>query len=111
GALRDLGGQPAVTALARLARENPSLAIRREAVVTLAALNLGAAVPEIISVLKATTTEADAQALWRALLAIRGAGARLATEVPKSDLPALVARAGVRPAREGGQNDALVSAL
>ena len=110
-ALRDLGGADIIAALTRLVRENPSPAIRREAVVTLAGLNLTTALPEILAVLKQTTAEVDAQALWRSLLAIRGAGARLATEVPQAKLPAPVALAGLRPAREGGQNGALVAAL
>ena len=110
-ALRDLGGAEIIAALTRFARENPSPAVRREAVVTLAALNLTAALPEVLVVLKDTTAEVDAAALWRSLLAIRGAGARLATEVPQANLPVPVAQAGLRPAREGGQNGALVAAL
>jgi len=61
--------------------------------------------------LKATTDEVEAQALWRALLSIRGVSARLAAELPKTELPREVARAGLRPAREGTQHQALVPEL
>ncbi|MBI5772059.1 MAG: c-type cytochrome [Verrucomicrobia bacterium] len=110
-ALRELGGQSVIAELARLAREHPAAPVRREAAVALTSLNLARGITEAISVLKSLTDEAEATTLWRGLLAIRGAGARLAAEVPKASLPPLAARAGLRPAREGGQNDALVAAL
>jgi putative heme-binding domain-containing protein len=109
--LRDLGGAPVIAELRRLARESATPAVRREAVVALAGTDLAQALPDIFNVLTATTAEADATALWRALLSIRNAGTRLAAEVPKTKLPAEVARSGLRPAREGGQNQALVQAL
>jgi putative heme-binding domain-containing protein len=49
--------------------------------------------------------------LWRALLSIRGVSAKLATELAKTELPREVARAGLRPAREGNQHQALVPVL
>jgi putative heme-binding domain-containing protein len=110
-ALRELGGQPVINELARLAREHAAPPVRREAAVAVASLNLARGLTEALAVLKSLTNEAEATALWRGLLAIRGAGARLATEVPKAALTPLAARAGLRPAREGGQNDALVAAL
>ncbi len=109
--LRELGGAPVVAELRRLAREAPAPALRREAVVALAGTDLPRALPDFFQVLAATTAEADATALWRALLSIRGAGPRLAAEIPRAKLPAAAARAGLRPAREGGQNQALVQAL
>jgi putative heme-binding domain-containing protein len=109
--LRELGGAPVIAELQRLARESATPAVRREAVVALAGTDLPQALPDIFNVLAATTAEADATALWRSLLSIRNAGTRLAAEVPKTKLPKEVARAGLRPAREGGQNQALVQAL
>ena len=109
--LRDLGGAPVIAELRRFARESATPAVRREAVVALAGTDLAQALPDIFKVLASTTAEADATALWRALLSIRNAGTRLAAEVPKNKLPVEVARAGLRPAREGGQNQALVQAL
>ena len=109
--LRELGGAPVIAELRRLARDSATPSVRREAVVALAGTDLPQALPDIFNVLAATTAEADATALWRSLLSIRGAGPRLAAEVPKNKFPAEVARAGLRPAREGGQNQALVQAL
>ena len=109
--LRELGGAPVIAELQRLARDSATPAVRREAVVALAGTDLPQALPDIFNVLAATTAEADATALWRSLLSIRGAGPRLAAEIPKNKLPPHVARAGLRPAREGGQNQSLVQAL
>ncbi len=109
-ALRDIGGAGVIKELQRLAADG-DLSVRREATLTLAALELPSALPSIIAVLKATTDEAQAQNLWRALLGIRGVSARLAIELPKTELPREVARAGLRPAREGNQHQALVPVL
>lgn len=110
-ALRDIGGPGVVNDLKKLANAAPTPEIRREAVVAFAGLNFNFALPEIIATLKETTNDAEAGALWRALLGIKGAAAKLATELPKSGLPAATAKAGLRPAREGNQNPALVQAL
>ena len=111
GALRELGGATVIAELRTLSRSAASPAIQREAVVALAGVDLTAAMPDVLRVLAATTVEADAQALWRALLAVKGASPRLAAELPKAKLPPAVAKAGLRPAREGGQNQPLVQAL
>jgi putative heme-binding domain-containing protein len=111
GALRELGGAAVIAELRKLSRGAASSAIQREAVVALAGVDLAAAMPDVLAVLAATTVEADAQALWRALLGVNGASVRLARELPKATLPAAVAKAGLRPAREGGQNQPLVQAL
>ena len=110
-ALREIGGAGTVKALKELAGRAPSPVVRRETVLALASLDLAAALPDVIATLKATTGEADAQALWRGLLAIRGAAARLAVELTKAGVSKEVALAGLRPAREGSQNQALVTAL
>ena len=111
GTLRELGGAAVVAELQTLARAPADPAIRREAVVALAGVDLGAAMPDVLAVLAATTGEGDAQALWRALLAVKGAAVRLAAQLPGAKLPGVVAKAGLRPAREGGQNQPLVQAL
>ena len=112
-ALRDIGGNAVVSALTKLVAADSSVSpeVRREAVVVLAALNANAALPAVVATLRATTGEAEAQALWRALLGIRGFSAKLAAELPKAELPAAAARAGLRPAREGTQHQALVPVL
>ncbi len=111
GGLRELGGAKVIAELRTLSREAAAPAIRREAVVALAGIDLGAAMPEVLTVLAATTVDAEAQALWRVLLSVKGASARLAAALPKAKLPVAVAKAGLRPAREGGQNQPLVQAL
>ena len=58
-----------------------------------------------MEVLTATTGEADALALWRSLLTIKGAAPALAKALPKSGIPTTVAKAGLRAAREGGRNE------
>ncbi len=112
-ALRDIGGNTVVAALTKLVAADSPVPpeVRREAVVVLAALNANAALPAVIATLRATTGEAEAQALWRGLLGIRGFSAKLAAELPKTDLPSAAARAGLRPAREGTQHQALVPVL
>ncbi len=109
-ALRDMGGASVEAELKALAASS-SAEIRREAVITLAGLSLPTAMPDVLAVLETTTNEAEAQALWRALLSIRGVSARLAIELPKTEIPQAVARAGLRPAREGTQHQALVPVL
>jgi putative heme-binding domain-containing protein len=64
-----------------------------------------------LAVLQATTDETQAQALWRSLLGIRGVSARLARELETTQIPRESARAGLRPAREGNQHEALVAVL
>lgn len=110
-ALRDIGGTPVIAALKHLAGEGSPPAVRREAVVALAGLELPSAVPSLLAVLRATTEDAQAQALWRSLLGIRGVSARLARELETNPIPRETARAGLRPAREGTQHQALVAVL
>jgi putative heme-binding domain-containing protein len=110
-ALREIGGVGVIADLKKLVGAAASPQVRREAVVVLAGLDLHAAMPEVIAVLKATTDEADALPLWRGLLGIRGASGKLAADLPKAGLSPAVARAGLRPAREGNQNQPLVQAL
>jgi putative heme-binding domain-containing protein len=110
-ALREVGGSSVAKELKPLAATSPSLEIRREAVVVLAGLDWPAALPEIMTLLKTTTAEAEVVALWRGLLGVRGAAGKLATELTKTGLPKAVALAGLRPARDGNQNQALVQTL
>ena len=110
-ALRNIGGSGIIADLKHLAGTAASPEIQREAVSTLAGLDFPAALPEILATLKATTQEAEALALWRALLGIRNAGAKLAPELPQSGLSPETARAGLRIAREGNQNSLLVPVL
>ena len=110
-ALREIGGEQVTTGLKYLIGQASSPAIRREAVVTLALLNLPAALPEILAVLQKATAPAEAQLLWRGLLGINGADNLLAQELPKTALSVEAAREGLRFAREGNQHPALVQTL
>ena len=103
--IRDIGGAEAAKGLIELAGPNSDLPIRAQAVTTLAALDLRRAAPFAVEVLTATTSENEALGLWRALLGIRGAAGELAHALPKSGLPAVTAKTGLRVAREGGRNE------
>jgi putative heme-binding domain-containing protein len=111
-ALREIGGRNAIEALTPLAAKDQPLEIRRAAVIALAALNLNRSVPEIVDVLISTTAEAEALSLWRSLLNVRGAGLVIARGLPKTGLPNVTARTGLRVAQEGGRRETeLVGAL
>ncbi len=103
--LRDIGGQGAIDSLTPLTAKGVDANTRRTAVTTLAALKLDKALPPAMELLSESTSEADALALWRSLLNIKGAAPAIAKALPKSGLPQPVAKAGLRAAREGGRNE------
>lgn len=103
--LRDIGGQGAIDTLTPLTAKGTDAAIRRQAVLALAAIKLDRAVPAAVEVLNESATEADALALWRSLLSIKGAAPAFAKALPKAGIPEPVAKAGLRAAREGGRNE------
>jgi putative heme-binding domain-containing protein len=111
-ALRDIGNKGDVVARLRELATRGDLQVRRRAAATLAAIDLGAGVPQVMDVLREMTSEEDALALWREVLTVRGAGAALARAVPKASLPELAMKSGLRAAREGARSEAdLVIAL
>jgi len=110
-ALRDIGGADVIAALKALSGAKTEASVRRDAAVTLAGLNFEAAAPDVLDVLKTTRDESQSQALWRALLSIKGVGTALADLPATAELPAEVARAGLRPAREGDRYQALAAVL
>jgi len=111
-ALRDMGAQgPVINGLKNLTATTQPAEIRRQAVVVFAGLNFNNAQPAIIETLKATTNDAEAQALWRSLLGIRGAADKLAGALANVELSKSTALVGLRVAREGAQNQALVPVL
>ncbi|HUS34022.1 MAG TPA: PVC-type heme-binding CxxCH protein [Verrucomicrobiae bacterium] len=103
--LREIGGSNALKGLAELSGPNADLSVRQQAVVTLAALDLKQALPLAIEALSATENENEAMNLWRQLLGIKGAAPSLAQALPKSGLPHVMAKTGLRVAREGGRNE------
>jgi putative heme-binding domain-containing protein len=110
-ALRAMNGEEALKGLRDLTREQGSAAVRRKAAATLAAIDLPGSWNDISPVLLSSDKEADALALWRALLAGKDAPNQLAGLVPKN-LPQPIAAAGLRAARETGRKGApLVAAL
>jgi putative heme-binding domain-containing protein len=104
-ALREIGGKSAIGALEPLASQEQPPAIRRQAVLTLAALDLEKATRPATEILMVMTNEPSARDFWRTLLAVKGAGPAMAKALPKTGLPAAMAKAGLRVAREGGRNE------
>ena len=96
-ALRELGGTETIAGLQRLAGKESPEPIRRQAVLTLAALDLDKAIAPAVEVLLGITSESEAADFWRSLLSIKGASTLLARALPKTGLPAAMAKAG--PAR------------
>lgn len=102
--LREIGGQPVVSELPNIIKDTDSRTVRREAVVTFAALDMQRALPQVIALLNDVKIEAEGLDIWRELLAIKGAGEAIAKTLPKTGLSVPMAKAGVRAAREGGRN-------
>jgi putative heme-binding domain-containing protein len=103
--LREIGGKAAITALEPLTSKEQPLAVRRQAVLTLAALDLDEATRPATEILMEMTNEPNARDFWRLLLNTKGAGPAMARALPKTGLPAAMAKAGLRAAREGGRNE------
>lgn len=102
--LRELGGKDAVSALRSLTKDQSS-SIRRRAAAALAANDLNNSTPQILEVASSLTNEDEALSLWRSLLGVRGASSALTKALATNTLPEVVAKAGVRVAREGGRNE------
>ena len=111
-ALRAIGGQPVITGLQSLATSASDDSVRREAVLALAALDLDLSKQPMLAALGELKKESEALDFWRSLLGIKGVSAMLAKALPKNGLSAVMAKAGLRVAREGGRNEPdLVMAL
>lgn len=102
--LRVLGGPGALEALTTLtASKDPS--IQRKAAAGLAALDIGKSIPVLVTLVRSPMPDADAVAFWRAILPAKGAGKAIASALPESGINPVVARAGMRVAREGGRSE------
>lgn len=111
-ALREIGGKDVIAQLPPIIKETDSRTVRRQAVVTYAALDMEHATPDVLTLLDEIKIEAESADLWRSLLGIKGAGEAIAKALPKSGLSTAMARGGLRAAREGGRNEPeLVMAL
>jgi len=111
-AIRDIGGPATTTTLVGITRDHAAnVFARNRAAIVLAAQDLPTHAADVIARLQASPTDAAATQLWRSLLGIKNAGAVLAEKLLASPVSSTVARAGLRPAREGNQNEALVRVL
>jgi putative heme-binding domain-containing protein len=103
--LREIGGKAAISALEPLTSKEQLPAIRRQAVLALAAIDLEKATRPATEMLMEMTNESNARDFWRVLLSVKGAGPAMARALPKTGLPPAMAKAGLRTAREGGRNE------
>lgn len=110
-ALREIGDDEALAALRALAGPQSSLDVRRDAVVALATIDFKSVSGRIVTVLAETRDPAQSEALWRALLGIKGVGKALPALLASTTLPVDVAKAGLRPSREGGRYPELADLL
>ena len=106
-ALRALGGPVAQKTLEALCAAGPSFAIRRAALVALAAQKFPAAAPHLASVLRDAPNDNEALATWRQLLAVQGAVGALEKQFSDAawakELPQPVLVAAFRASREAGR--------
>ena len=110
--LRKIGGVEAIATLQPWTRHGEPMERRRPAVLALAAIDLTHAGPPAISLLLDLTNQQAELSVWRSLLGNAGAGAVLATALPKNGFPSAPAKAGLRAEREaGGKEPELVVAL
>lgn len=103
--LRELGGRRVLDALQPLVAGEASPAVRRDALAVLAALNIEQAAPLAVRVLSEIKEENVALELWRDLLRVRGAADALTKALPATGLSPVLAKSGLRAAREGGRNE------
>jgi putative heme-binding domain-containing protein len=103
--LREIGGGTVIAGLRRICGQEHPLPVRQQAAQALAALDLAKSVPLILEVLRDTREEAQALTFWRGLLSTRGAAPVFARALADGRLPASVAQAGLRAAREGGRSE------
>ncbi|WP_164103257.1 PVC-type heme-binding CxxCH protein [Candidatus Laterigemmans baculatus] len=104
-AMRNIGGQPAADALAKLASSDPDRTIRQRAVVLLAALDAQRAPQPFYALLAQLPSEEEALELWRQMLSGQGVGQVLAANLPSEGISTAAARAGVRASRDGGREE------
>src|SRR5262249_8948934 len=97
--LREIGGKAAISALEPLTSKEQSSAVRRQAVLALAAIDLEKATRPATDMLMEMTNESNARDFWRLLLSVKGAGPAMARALPKTGLPPGMAKAGLRTAR------------
>jgi putative heme-binding domain-containing protein len=105
GSLRQVGGEAVVDGLLRLAEAGSDGAIRREAAITLLAVDATRAMPLVMEAAKSLSTEREALEFWRAVLGVEQIGLPLREALGDQQFSETVGRAGMRVAREGGRDD------
>ena len=111
-ALRQIGTPGAIRALRDLIAQTRKEVVRAKAAVALAQLDFENSSKDVVRVLSETADEGEATSLWRELLSIKNAGARLAKVLPRSGLPPAMVKNGLRVAREGNRKEPeLIAAL
>ncbi len=109
---REIGGPEVVAALEPLTGSTNETQIRHEAVLALTALDMEKARQPILDALADLKDENAALEFWRSLLAVKGVAPMLAKALPKSGLTPIMAKAGLRVAREAGREESdLIVAL
>ncbi|MDB6029309.1 MAG: hypothetical protein JWM68_5532 [Verrucomicrobiales bacterium] len=98
------GGPEALRELQNLTSKE-SAKTRQRAAIAMARADFDKGLTNIVGVLLASPTEEEAATLWRALLGTKDAGPKLARALPKTDVPLITAKAGLKVAREGGKNE------
>ena len=103
--LREIGGTGVFESIQSMTAGETPAPVRRQAVQTLAMLNLSKAMPSALKVLADSTSETDAVELWRTLLSTKGAAKTVTQALPKSGFATVAAKAGMKVARENGRNE------
>lgn len=103
--LRNISGPEVLSGLENLATDGRDATARQQAVLALGTLNFDKAKQPAMDVLVEMDDETRALEFWRSLLQIKGAAPALASALPRTGLPPLIAKAGLRAAREGGRNE------
>ena len=102
-AIREIGGNEAVSALRLLSQDSQSKS-RILAVVAFASLDIKKAAPIAVKVLNELKNEQEALSLWRSLLSVKNADSAIIKELPETGFSQDSAKAGLRAIREGGRN-------
>jgi putative heme-binding domain-containing protein len=104
-ALRNIGGPETVNKMESVAREGQPYDIRRQAVLTLAALDIGRAAPLAVKLLAETTSEPQAMEIWRALLNHQGMADALTPALPRQGFSPTAGKAGLLAVRETARSE------
>jgi len=100
--LREIGGEKATGALVQLSSDSK---VGAQAILRLAALDLGQATPLAATIVTNGLADSQAAEFWRGWLSVKNSGPALARSLPKSGLRPEIAKAGLQAAREGGRNE------